>query len=663
LRGDLDTIVSFAMRKEPPRRYASVADFVVDIRCFLNGRPVRARPNTPAYRIARFFSRNKAATMQLGWVVGLLLLTLTAAGMIFRSNPTMRRLLGIAAPPGVEASLSRIEKSIAVLPFQNLSTESENAFFADGVQGAILAALAKISDLKVINQTSVQSFRSSEPRNLREIGQQLGVVYVVQGSVQRERNSLRVTVSLTDARNHAQLWADSYDRDLSDVFAIQSEIAQAMVKQLRARLLPGEKAELDERPTQDLATYDLYLQAKEIMNSYSEVRDPKTSLLQAVRLLDEATSRDPKFVDAYCYLAYAHSLLFGWQFDTSESRNRQAELALETAFRLQSDAPEAHLAKADHLFRCYLDFEAAQKELDLARPGLPNSARFYVTAANVERRQGRWKEAEQSLMRAVELDPRNANAVAYLGDTQVLMRKFSEAIRTYDKGRAAGLDEPVISIQTAMADFARNGTTDKLRAALAAVPPKWEWAGCETSLRILLALAEHDYDDAERALAASPRAEFQDIDFSFSYPRSWYEAIIARARGDSEKARLAFTEARAVLEERFKATRTARTRAVLAQVYAGLGLKELATSEVEMPANNFPISRDAYNGPIFLQAVAQVAVWTGDKARAIEAIKTLLSQPGYLSYGFLLRDPAWDALRDDPNFKALVQSQAPPPPS
>jgi hypothetical protein len=172
-------------------------------------------------------------------------------------------------------------------------------------------------------------------------------------------------------------------------------------------------------------------------------------------------------------------------------------------------------------------------------------------------------------------------------------------------------------------------------------------------------LADHDYDEAERALAASTRSDFQDVDFSFAYPRSWYAAIIARARGDKEKARLAFTEARVVLEERFKAAPTARTRAVLAQVYAGLGLKELAITEVETPADRFPISRDGYNGPIILQSLAQVAAWTGDKPRAIEAIKVLLSHPGYLSYGFLLKDPAWAPLRDDPQFQAVVRSQAP----
>jgi len=658
LRGDLDRIVLFAMRKEPSRRYSSVAEFAADIRRFLEGRPVHARPNTPAYRVRRFFARNKIATAQLLWAAGIFLLILAATGMLLRSSPTIRRFLGIA-PSVAETALSRNDKGIAVLPFENLSTEKENAFFADGVHGAVLAALAKVSALKVINQTSVQSFRSGEPRNLREIGRQLGVAYVLQGSVQRAGNRVRVTVSLTDTRTAAQLWADSYDRDLNDVFAIQSEIAQAMVRQLRTTLLPSEKAELDERPTHDLAAYDLYLQAMETMNSYLDAQDPKASLLQAARLLEEATRRDPNFVDAYCYAARAHSLLFGWFFDATPARRRQAELAVQTALRLQPDSPEAHLAMADYHFRCYLDFDAAQKELEIARPRLPNSARFYVLAASIGRRLGRWEEAEQNLIKAVELDPKNTNAVSYLGDTQILLRKFSEATRTYDRGRAAGLNESLISIQIGVIDFARSGSTEKLRAAFGGLPPKWEWGGIETSLRILLALVDSDYDEAERVLAASPRTEFQDVDYSFSYPRSWYEAKIARARGDNEKAKAAFAATAATFEAQLKTGQYPRMRAVLAEVHAGQGLNELALREATEIVKRFPISRDQYQGALILQSLAQVATFTGDKPRAIEAIKVLLSHPGYLSYGYLLKDPAWAPLRDDPQFQALVRSQAP----
>lgn len=662
LRGDLDRIVLFAMRKEPLRRYPSVSDFASDIQRYLKGLPIQARPNTTSYRIQRFFSRNKAATVQWTWTAGMFLLILAAIAIVLRSSPEARRLVGLGAQPPVRPTVPAMDKSIAVLPFQNLSPEKENASFADAVQGAVLAALAMVSDLKVINETSVRSYLSNEQRNIREIGRQLGVAHVLEGSVQRAENRVRVTVHLTDTRTGMQVWADSYDRDLNDVFAIESEIAQAMVRQLRAKLLPEEKAELDERPTRDLAAYDLYLQAKENMNSYLDAKDPKACLLQSVRLLDEATSRDPNFTDAYCYLARAHSLLFGWYFD-GESRRLQAQRALEIAFRLQPDSPEAHLAKADYYFRCYLNFDAAEKELEIARPRMRNNARFYVLSASVTRRQNRWEEAEQNLAKAVDLDPKNANAVDYLADTQVLMRKFPDAIRTFDRARASGLGDPVIAIRAGIAEFAWQGKTERLRAALADLPPQWERGGMETSLRILVALIDHNYDEATRVLAASPRQDFQDIDYSFAYPRSWYEAIIARARGDKEKAKIAFTTASTVLEERFKVSPSARIRAVLAEVHAGLGLNDLALKEISMALDRIPISRDAYNGPLLLQSRAQVAVWTGDSSGAIETLKVLLSHPGYVSYGILLLDPAWAPLRNNPQFQALVESQAPFPES
>jgi eukaryotic-like serine/threonine-protein kinase len=656
LRGDLDTIVLFAMRKEPLRRYASVMQFAADIRLFLDGRPIRARPNTLGYRIGRFFVRNKPATLTLAWTAGIFLLLVAAIGVTLRSSPKLRQLLGITVSSMVDTRLPRVDKSVAVLPFQNLSTEKENAFFANGVQDAVLTALARVSDLKVISPTSVKDYRSGEARNLLEIGRQLGVAHVLEGSVQRAGNRVRVTVTLTDTRNGAQLWADSYDRDLRDVFAIQSEIAQATVRQLRAKLLPREKAELDERPTQDLVAYDLYRQAKEIMNSYLDAQDQKASLLKSVQLLNEATTRDPNFVNAYCYAARAHSLLFGWGFDGAP-RRRQAELAAQTALRLQPNSPEAHLAMADYHFRCFGDFETAQKELSIARPLLPNSAEFYALVGNVERRQGHWEEAERNQAKAVELDPRNVNAIGYLADTQILMRKYSDASLTYNRGRATGLVDPVIPVRAALVDLARDGSIDKLRVALAEAPPTWECGGSETSLRVLLALIDRDYDGAAKILAASPRGDFQDIDFSFSYPRSWYEAIIARAAGDDEKAKQAFMATRAVLEEELKTNPTARMVGVLAEVYAGLGLKELALEKAIMAVDTVPISRDAYNGPLILQSLAQVAVWTGDNSRAIETIRSLLRHPGYLSYGFLLKDPAWAPLKDDPQFQELIQPQ------
>jgi TolB-like protein len=294
------------------------------------------------------------------------------------------------------------EKSIAVLPFENLSTEKENAFFTDGVQDQILTDLAKVADLKVIGHTSVEQYRSGLARNLAQIGEQLGVAYILEGSVQRAGKRLRVSAQLQDARKGAQLWAETYDRDLSDVFAIQSEIAQIIVRRLQATISPQEKARIEEHPTKDLPAYDLYLQAKELIDAYTNAQDPRESFLKAIRLLEEATVRDPAFVLAYCYAARAHDLLYFFDLDPTPARAVRGRVAAETALRLAPDSAEAHLTMADYYFRCQRDYERAETELGLARPALPNSVAFLTLSGYLHRREGRWEEGKRDFAR-VEL--------------------------------------------------------------------------------------------------------------------------------------------------------------------------------------------------------------------------------------------------------------------
>jgi len=549
-------------------------------------------------------------------------------------------------------------KSIAVLPFQNLSPDNAGTFFADSVQDQILTNLAKVSDLKVISHTSVQQYRNQLGRNLREIGRQLGVAYVLEGTVQRAPSRVRVNAKLIDARTDTQIWAESYDRDVADLFVIQSDLAQAIVSQLQARLSPEQKAEIEETPTRDLAAFDLYLQAKEIVDTYLEAQDVNSSLLKALRLLDEATQRDPNFVLAYCYAARAHNLLYFLDLDPTPKRNALGEAAVETALRLRPNSAEAHLAKADHHFRCHRDYEQAQKELAIARPGLPNSVPFFNLSGYINRRQGHWTEAERDFATAVRLDPRNPNAVNFLVDNFVLERRFPEAKLAYDRAIAAGMREPIALIRRAALDYGETGDTTTLRAALAAAP-QVDVGGGETSWRILIALIDRSYDEARRILAASPRDGFQDVDFSFYFPRSWYEALIARAEGDKAKAVAAFNAARAVLESRLKnKPNDPRTLAVLAQVEANLGNKDLALSEAQTALKLMPVSKDAYDGPLILQGLAQVYTWTGDHNQAFPGLEALLAMPGYVSYGYLKTDPAWQPLREDSRFQQLLASMA-----
>src|ERR1041384_894832 len=335
-------------------------------------------------------------------------------------------------------------KSIAVLPFTTLSDDRNDAYFADGVQDQILTNLAKLSDLKVISHTSVRQYKTGAERNMREIGGQLRVAYIMEGSVRRVADRLRINAELIDARTDAHIWAETYDRTAADLFAIQSELAQSIVTQLKAKLSPQQKAEIEERPTQDLDAFELYLQAKPSIDSYLNSTDVRAALLAALNSLDEAIRRDPNFVSAYCYIARANGLLFFFDLDPTPERISLAEAAVDTALRLRPDSAEAHFARGDYYFRCLRDYDRAQEELAIARPGLPNSTPFFILSGYINRRRNHFADAERDFSTAFALDPRNPNAYNLLADTYVLQRRFPEAVHVYDNVLSAGEETPIV---------------------------------------------------------------------------------------------------------------------------------------------------------------------------------------------------------------------------
>ena len=550
-------------------------------------------------------------------------------------------------------------KSIAVLPFATLSDDRNDAYFADGVQDQILTNLAKVSDLKVISHTSVRQYKTGAERNMREIGRQLGVAYIMEGSVQRARDRLRINAELIDARTDIHIWAQTYDRTATDLFAIQSELAQSIVTQLKAKLSPKQKAEIEERPTQDPIAFELYLRAKEVIDSYLVAVDVRAALVGALQSLDEAIKRDPNFVSAYCYAARANDLLYFLDLDPRPERVMLAEAAVNAALRLRQDSAEAHFAKGDFLFRCKRDYDAALQELAIARPGLPNSTPFFILSGYINRRHNNWPEAERDFKTATELDPWNPNAYNLLGDTYLLQRRFPEALQVSDRVLAAGDRAPIVVFRRALNVFNYNGDTGPLREVLSQ-NPHMDVAGGQTPPRVMLAIIDGNYAEAERVLAASPREDFQDIDFSFYYPKAWFEAMIARAKGDSAHATSAFSECREILAQRLVVKpEHARTLAVLAQVDAGLGQKELAIREAQHAIDLMPTSKDIYDGALVLEGLAQVYAWTGDRDRAIETLQKLLTMPGYTNYGRLKLHPLWAPLRGDPRFEKIVNSLAP----
>ena len=587
------------------------------------------------------------------WIFVVIVGAAFSIGLFFIGRYTARNTAGALELPA---------KSIAVLPFDNLSDDKQNSYFATGVQDQILTNLAKVSELKVISHTSVRRYKSGIQRNLREIGRQLGVAYIVEGSVQRAGDRLRINAQLIDARTDANVWAETYDRTAADLFAIQSELAQSIVTQLKTKLSPKQRAEIEERPTQDLVAFELYLQAKEVIDSYINVEDVRAALLKALQALDQAIKRDENFVSAYCYAARANSLLYFFDLDPTQDRILLAEAAVKAALRLRFDSAEAHFAMADYYFRCHRDYDRAQQELAIAGPGLPNSTPFFILSGYINRRRNHWPEAERDFATAVALDPRNPNAYNLLADTYVLQRRFPEAVRVYEGVLAAGEQTPIVRYRLTSNRFFWTGDSTLLRAVLAETPDM-NVGGRQTPARVMLALADGNYAEAERVLAASPRDDFQDIDFSFYYPKAWFEAIIAREKGDSAGAVAAFRTTRAILAQRLIVKpEHARTIAVLAQVDAGLGEKELALQEAQHAIDLMPISRDIYDGALVLEGLAQVYTWNDEHDHAIELLHKLVAMPGYINYARLKFHPLWRPLRGDPRFEKIVASLAPKKP-
>jgi tetratricopeptide (TPR) repeat protein len=443
------------------------------------------------------------------------------------------------------------------------------------------------------------------------------------------------------------------------LFAIQTELAESIVAQLQAKLSAQQKAEIEQRPTQDLVAFELYLRAKQIVDSYYIADDVRAALLSALQSLDQAIKRDPDFVSAYCYIARANDLLYFFDLDPTPDRILLAEAAVKAALRLRPDSAEAHFAMADFLFRRHRDYDGALRELAIARPGLPNDTAFFILSGYINRRRNNWSQAEQDFSTAVALDPRNPNAYNLLADTYNLQRRHLLAAQVYDRVLAAGERTPIVFFRRAYAIFNGTGNSTELRDVLTN-NPNMDVGGGQTPVRVFLALIDGNFAEAERVLAASPREDFQDIDYSFYYPKAWFEAMIARAKGDSARAAEAFSTARAILEQRLAVKpEHARTIAVLAQMDAGLGHKELAIQEAQHAVDLMPISKDIYDGALVLEGLAQVYTWTNEPDRAIELLQKLVALPGYTNYARLKLHPMWAPLRGDPRFQKIVNSLAP----
>jgi TolB-like protein/class 3 adenylate cyclase/Tfp pilus assembly protein PilF len=592
--------------------------------------------------------------------------TLAAGGYFLsqRSVPMANSSASKSGPAAISAQTTAVpsavpEKSIAVLPFENLSDEKQNAYFTDGVQDEILTDLAKIADLKVISRTSVMQYKTGAARNLREIAQQLGVAHLVEGSVQKVANRVRVNAQLIDARNDAHLWAQTYDRDLADVFAIQSEIAKAIADQLQAKLSPTEKSAIEERPTSDVAAFELYSRAKDLILNTGFSAISTQNLQKGIDLLNQALARDPSFFAAYCQLAYAHDTLYALGTDHTPARLALADKALRVASQLRPDASETHLARANHLYLAYRDYDGALAELEIVRGTMPNSPRVFELTGFIARRRGAHDEGLRNLERAMALDPRNFFTLQQLAISYTILRRFADAIATLDRALSIKPDDAetkagrtLVLLDWKADTRPLHQTIDQIRAnnpeAVKSVADVW----------FLCALAERDASAAETALDAFGDATFGDDQVQFD--AGFGRGLLGRMLKDENRARSAFA---AIRPEQGKIVQEQAefgpALCILALIDAGLGRKEEALREIRRAVELVPIEKDVSNGSDMIHYSAIVYAWLGEKDLALQNLAKAAQLPGFVTYGRLKLLPWYDPLRGDPRFEKIVADLAP----
>ncbi len=554
------------------------------------------------------------------------------------------------------------DKSIAVLPFENLSDNQENAYFADGVQDDILSNLAKVADLKVISRTSVRQYRSGA-RNLREIGIALGVAHILEGTVRRSGNRVRINAQLINARTDAHVWAETFERETTDVFALQSELAEKIATALRANLSPLEKARMKVHPTEHRDAYDLYLRARDLFR-WSGAGDPRESAEEALHLLDQAIARDPQFALAHSLASRFHNELYWFGFDKTHARLAKAKAAAETALRLHPELGDAHVAMAYHYYYGYRDYERARSELAIALRSTPNDAEVWDGLGAVDRRQGRWDDAVSNFERARALDPHNGAVIWNLAETYFCLCRFEEAQRTFAAGLTSNPQAHLFALASAAIDFKKRGDTNALLAALENIPPDFDPGGAVTTISVRLSLMIHDYDGAARLLGNSTRETLNDSGLGglaacidgYGFPRSWYEGLIARGRGDAVSAQRAFVKARAsVTADLLQWPGDAKTNMMLALVDAALGRKDDAMKEGRRAAELLPVSVDAFDGPIIATNLAVVYTQVGEHKLAFEELTSVREVANGPTRGMLRVEPEWEPLRADPRFEELLR--------
>ncbi len=626
----------------------------------------------PFFEIPTWTVRLVIVLLALGFPIALLLawaFDLTPEGIkrtgdldeaelpVSRGVPKLIRTTPVAPPP---------EKSIAVLPFENFSDDIQNAYFADGIQDDILSSLAKVADLKVTSRTSVRQFKAGT-RDLREIGEALGVAYILEGSVRRESNRVRINAQLIDARTDQHVWNETYDREITDLFELQSELARRITFALRANLSPREKAGLQIHSTADMAAYELFLRARDFFR-WSGSGDPRENGEQALRLLDEALERDPQFALAHCLASRVHGELYWFGYDRSRERLTQVKLEADAALRLQSDLGDARLALAYYYYYGYRDYELARTEIAIAQRATPNDAEIWDAAGAIDRRQGRWEQAVPNFEKARQLDPRNNSVIWNLAETYACLGRYEDAASMWADGAASCPDAHFFSLAHASIDLKTNGDTAPLRAALRSIPKDFDPGGSVTIVALRVSLMDRDYVEGMRLLQTSRAEKFNDTGLEgpaavldgYMLPKAFYEGLIARGQGEKDAASRAFTAAQRMVEADIARWQDdPKATALLGILQALRGNKDEAIRAGRHAVELLPVSKDAYDGPLIATKLAVIYAQVGEGDRAIELIADLMKTPNGPTPGTLRVEPEWNPLRGDPRFEKLANAVVP----
>ena len=550
----------------------------------------------------------------------------------------------------------KLDKSIAVLPFQNLSDEKENAYFADGIQDDILTSLSKIGDLKVISRTSVMSYRGDAARDAREIGRALGVATLLEGSVRRAGNRVRVNVQFINANTDEHIWAENYDRDLTDIFAIQTDLAQKIASALQAKLSPTEKARLDNRPTQNPDAYLLFVQAQNYANKADLFDD---SSVKAEPLFEQAIKLDPNFALAFAGLSMVESWLYH-SSDPIPARRDKARFNADEALRLQPNLPEGHLALGFSYYYGDRDYDRALAEFEIAKRDLPNEAQAYMAIAAIQRRQGKWAESNANFEKAATLDPKNTNILNNLASSYIAQRNFEAADKILDRAIVAAPQSSQACGIKGLLAIHWKGDLSLAENEFSKIPAQADPSGMTRWVRVWVLTLKRKFPEALQVLQQFP-GETLSNGTTAQRPKALLEGQLYSYQGDKEKARIAFEHARAVAEQLVREAPQEPTRhGQLGLILAALGQKEEAINEGKRAVELLPESQDAFDGPQATESLALIYAWTGEFDEAFRLLDHLLAVPNFsLTIPLLKLDPSWDPIRKDPRYQKLCEEKQP----